>query len=154
MKKKHLIFLGGLILAFAIFQAMSSYEFRRNVSDYTNSMFGKTSRAEEKRLRDASSQLLPALIDVGARGCVACTMMEPVLDELDGEYTRALRVEFVDIRKNPEAEDTYRIRAIPTQIFYDATGKEVARHMGYISKDQILQVFRRYGIEIKKDGAA
>jgi thioredoxin 1 len=151
MQKKHLLLIGAIMIILIILHGISSYEFRRNVSDWTNPMLGKPTRAEKKKLRTPSFHPLPALIDVGSKGCAACTIMEPILDELDEEYTQSLRVEFVDMRKDTYAGNWYRIRVIPTQIFYDASGKEIARHMGSISKEQILEVFKKNGIEIKKD---
>ena len=77
-------------------------------------------------------------------------MMAPILEELKREYTGRLEVEFIDVWKNPNAGKKYGIRGIPTQIFYDASGKELGRHLGFISKEQILQSFIKFGVEIKK----
>ncbi|MCX5805411.1 MAG: thioredoxin family protein [Proteobacteria bacterium] len=151
MQKKQLLLIGGIMIVLFILHGISSYQFRRNISDWTNSVLGKPTRAEKKKLRTPSSHPMPVLIDVGSKGCAACTMMEPILDELDEEYTQSLRVEFIDMRKDSYAGNWHRIRVIPTQIFYDASGKEITRHMGTISKEQILEVFKKYGIEIKRD---
>ena len=97
----------------------------------------------------ASLKKLPRLIDVGADKCIPCIAMAPILEELKKEYTGILDVEFVDVWKNPNAGEKYRIRGIPTQIFYDASGKELGRHMGFISKEQILQSFKKLGVELK-----
>ncbi len=97
-----------------------------------------------------AAKSLPRLIDLGADKCVPCIMMAPILDEMKKEYAGVLDIEFIDVWKNPNAGQKYRIRGIPTQIFYDASGKELARHMGFISKEQILQGFKQLGIEIKK----
>ena len=77
-------------------------------------------------------------------------MMAPVLEELKRDYAGILNVEFVDIWENPNAGQKYGIRAIPTQIFYNASGKELYRHMGFMSKEQILETFKVLGIELKK----
>jgi thioredoxin 1 len=151
MQKKHLIFIGCLMLVFVAFHGISSYEFRRTVTDFAYTMTGKSDRIAKKKLSAPPSRPLPALIDVGAKGCTPCRMMEPTLKELEEDYTQSLRVEFIDLSKNPEAQEKYRVRVIPTQIFYDASGNVFARHVGYISKAQILEVFKKYDIEIKKD---
>jgi thioredoxin 1 len=36
---------------------------------------------------------------------------------------------------------------IPTQIFFDATGKEVSRHTGFFAKDKIIEQFKTMGVE-------
>lgn len=95
------------------------------------------------------SAKLPRLVDVGADKCIPCIMMAPVLGELKKEYAGVLDVEFVDVWKNPSAGQKYGIRGIPTQIFYDANGKELKRHMGFISKQGILDEFQKLGIALK-----
>lgn len=92
---------------------------------------------------------LPRIVDVGADKCTPCIMMAPILEELKKEYAGVLIVEFVDVWKNPQAGEHYRIRGIPTQIFYDADGKELKRHIGFISKQEILNQFQRLGISLK-----
>lgn len=76
-------------------------------------------------------------------------MMAPILEELKKEYAGILDVEFVDVWKNPGAGQKYGVRGIPTQIFYDANGKELKRHMGFISKQGILDEFHKLGIPLK-----
>ena len=95
----------------------------------------------------------PALVDVGAKQCIPCKMMEPVLEELKAEYAGVLRVEFIDVQVDPQTATKLGVRGIPTQIFYDASGKERYRHMGYMSKEGILAAFKKLGIElVRKDG--
>ncbi len=92
----------------------------------------------------------PALVDVGSRQCIPCKMMEPDLNELKAEYARVLRVEFIEVEVNPEAAKKLGVRVIPTQIFYDASGKERHRHVGYMSKENILKTFRELGVELSR----
>jgi thioredoxin 1 len=47
--------------------------------------------------------------------------------------------------KNPEEAEKYNIKSIPTQIFFDANGKEISRHTGFISEEDILKVFEKQG---------
>ncbi len=91
---------------------------------------------------------LPRIVDVGADKCIPCIRMAPELENLRKEYAGALEVEFVDVWKYPDEARKYRVRAIPTQIFYDASGKERARHLGFISKEDILAKFKELGIPI------
>lgn len=92
---------------------------------------------------------LPLLIDIGAKQCIPCKMMAPILEELKREYAGVLNVQFIDVWENPNAGQKYRIRAIPTQIFYDASGRELYRHMGFMSKEQILNAFKEFKIDLK-----
>ncbi len=91
---------------------------------------------------------LPRLVDLGAEKCIPCKMMAPILDELRDEYEGKLDVMFIDVKKNPNAIHEYEIDLIPTQIFYDASGKELFRHVGFFSKEEILQKWEEFGISL------
>jgi thioredoxin 1 len=93
---------------------------------------------------------LPRIVDVGADKCIPCIRMAPELEKLRKEYAGVLEVEFVDVWKRPQDAEAYKVRGIPTQIFYDASGKEITRHFGFISKEDILAKFRELGISIVK----
>jgi len=93
---------------------------------------------------------LPRLVDLGASTCIPCKMMVPVLEELKAEYAGRLRVEFVDVRENPDAAADYGIQLIPTQIFQDASGKELFRHEGFMSKEDILAEWAELGFSLAR----
>ncbi len=75
---------------------------------------------------------LPRLLDLGAHSCIPCKMMAPILEELKKEYAGAFKTDFIDVWKNPDAGKQHGIQAIPTQIFFDAEGKERYRHTGFL----------------------
>jgi thioredoxin 1 len=97
---------------------------------------------------------LPRLVDLGADKCIPCKMMAPVLKELKQEYDGRMVVEFIDVWKNPDAGKAYQINLIPTQIFFDPTGKEVFRHEGFFSKKDILARWKELGVDLKSEGSA
>jgi thioredoxin 1 len=92
---------------------------------------------------------LPKLLDLGASKCIPCKMMATVLEELKKEYAGKLEVEFIDVWKNPDAGKHYGIEVIPTQIFYDTTGRELFRHIGFFAKKDILAKWKELGVELK-----
>jgi len=103
--------------------------------------------------RDASAlqrteNPLPRLVDLGAGKCIPCKMMAPILEELKEEYKGQFDVVFIDVWENEAAGDQYGIRMIPTQIFFDAEGKEVFRHEGFFSKEDILAKWKELGIAL------
>ena len=118
---------------------------------------GLSEAASEPATKAASKEestpasVTPLLVDVGADKCVPCVMMAPILEELKKDYSRSVQIKFVDVWKNPGAEKPYRVRVIPTQIFYDPSGKEFFRHEGFYSKADILGKFRDFGFDLKKD---
>jgi thioredoxin 1 len=93
-------------------------------------------------------QKLPKLLDLGATKCIPCKKMAPILEELKKEYAGKMEVEFVDVWQNPDAGNQYGIRLIPTQIFYDATGKELFRHEGFFGKEDILGKWKALGVDL------
>jgi thioredoxin 1 len=97
---------------------------------------------------------IPRLVDLGADKCIPCKAMAPILVELRKEYTGRMQVDFVDVWKDPRAGNPYNIYAIPTQIFFDANGKELTRHEGFISKQDILATWKRFGVEFSVPGAS
>ena len=86
------------------------------------------------------------MLDMGADRCVPCKMMAPILRELETEYQGKAAILFIDVWKNPEQGKSFRIRAIPTQIFYDKDGREVLRHEGFMDKQSIVAVLERLGV--------
>jgi len=94
-------------------------------------------------------QAIPRLVDLGADKCIPCKMMAPMLEELREEYKGRLEVTFIDVWKNPSAGRQYGIRAIPTQIFFDASGRELYRHEGFFSKKDILAKWQELGIKFQ-----
>lgn len=98
----------------------------------------------------ARTAKLPKLLDLGADKCVPCKMMAPILEELKREYAGGLEVEFIDVWKNPEAGRRYGVQIIPTQIFYDAEGRERFRHVGFISKEDILAKWKELGVNVRR----
>ena len=77
------------------------------------------------------------LVDLGAKTCIPCKLMAPILAELQEEYKGRAEVVFIDVREDPRQGERFKIRSIPTQIFYDRQGKEVHRHSGFLSKKEI-----------------
>lgn len=91
---------------------------------------------------------LPKLLDLGAGKCIPCKMMAPILDQMKKDYAGKLEVEFIDVWKNPDAGKQYKIEVIPTQIFYDASGKELFRHIGFFGKEDILSKWKELGVDL------
>ena len=86
------------------------------------------------------------MIDLGAAECVPCKLMAPILEEVRGEYAGRADIVFIDVWKEPERASKYGIQAIPTQIFFDAKGREVYRHMGVLDKQAIVEILARLGV--------
>jgi thioredoxin 1 len=134
----------GIAGAVALKQSKAPAESKRTATA------APASTAAEK----GSETPLPRLVDLGAGKCIPCRKMAPILEELKTEYAGRMDVEFIDVWKNPDAGKAYGIDVIPTQIFYDAAGKEVFRHVGFFGKEDILAKWRDLGVDLKGKAAA
>jgi thioredoxin 1 len=126
------IFIGAGLVAWKIVQSSN------------NPRSGITSSTEKKTQRTG----LPKMIDLGTTTCTPCKMMIPVMEELESNYSDQMIVEFINTAENPDKASEYGISVIPTQIFFDKNGKELTRHTGYISKEDIISTFLKYGVTI------
>jgi len=87
------------------------------------------------------------MVDIGAKKCIPCKMMAPIMEELEKEYKDKAAIVFIDVWENPRAGDKYGIQLIPTQIFYDAKGKEMSRHEGFMEKAAIVAELTKLGVK-------
>lgn len=94
-----------------------------------------------------AAKKLPRVVDLGAGKCKACLELAPILEQLKKEYAGRVTVEFIDVWKDPKAGDPYKIRVIPTQVFFDADGKEVWRHEGFLPKVDFIAKFKELGVK-------
>ncbi len=87
----------------------------------------------------------PLVIDLGARRCIPCKKMAPILESLSNEYRGRAGVLFIDVNEDQAAALKFRIQMIPTQIFFNSQGKEVKRHIGFMEKTDILKELKAAG---------
>ncbi len=101
---------------------------------------------------ETNTAALPKLLDLGSLKCIPCKQMAPILEKLAEEYNGIMVVEFIDvwIKENAVKAQKFGIEGIPTQIFLDANGKELARHTGYISEEDILKQWKELGYDFVK----
>lgn len=85
------------------------------------------------------------MVDLGAGECIPCKMMAPILAKLEKQYSGKAAVVFLDVWKDRAPAKRFGIRAIPTQIFFDKNGKEVYRHEGFLSEEEIVQRLKDMG---------
>lgn len=87
------------------------------------------------------------MVDIGAKKCIPCKMMAPIMEELEKEYKDRAAIIFIDVWENPQAGKKFGIKLIPTQIFYTAEGKEVSRHEGFMEKAAIVAELEKLGVK-------
>jgi thioredoxin 1 len=81
----------------------------------------------------------PALYEFGAGYCVSCKEMAKIMAELTPQYGDQVEVRMVYADKEKDLFQQYKIMLIPTQVFLDASGKEVDRHIGALPKEEVIK---------------
>jgi thioredoxin 1 len=87
------------------------------------------------------------LIDLGATECVPCKMMAPIMEKLEKAYSGKAAIVFIDVWKHRDQASRFSIRAIPTQVFFDVSGKEIYRHVGFMSEQAIIEQLSKMGVK-------
>jgi thioredoxin 1 len=132
MKKGNILFLTLLIFTILAFPYQAAFS---------------ASSSDRRFPKEIASAPLPKLLDFGRGKCIPCKAMAPILKELSEEYKDRVIIKVIEIDQESELTKANRIRLIPTQIFFDAKNKEVLRHEGFMSKDDIKKVFQKMGIQ-------
>ena len=87
------------------------------------------------------------MIDLGAKKCIPCKMMAPILAKMEKQYEGKAAIVFIDVWVHNEQARRFGIRAIPTQIFFDEDGKEKYRHIGFMDEKAIINRLKIMGVE-------
>lgn len=87
------------------------------------------------------------MIDLGAKKCIPCKMMAPIMEKMERKYEGKAAVVFIDVWEHREQAARFRIRAIPTQIFFDSDGQEVYRNEGFMPEKTIVAILEKLGVK-------
>ena len=87
------------------------------------------------------------MIDLGAKKCIPCMMMMPIMEKMEKLYKDRAAIHFIDVWENHDQAARFRVRAIPTQIFFDKKGKEVYRHVGFLDEKSIKAQLLKMGVK-------
>ncbi len=101
----------------------------------------------ERIPKDLAKAPVPKLLDFGRGKCIPCKAMAPILKELSEEYKDRVIIKIIEIDQESKLTGANRVRLIPTQVFFDAQNKEILRHEGFMSKDDIKKVFQKMGVQ-------
>ena len=87
------------------------------------------------------------MLDLGAKKCIPCKMMAPILAKLEKAYKGKADIVFIDVWENRQQAPRFKIRSIPTQIFFNEKGEEVYRHVGFLDEKSIVDQLTKMGVE-------
>jgi thiol-disulfide isomerase/thioredoxin len=89
----------------------------------------------------------PTLAEFGASSCDACDRMEAILENLRKEYLRSLNIVAIHVEEAHFLAARYGIGAIPVQVFFDAQGQEVFRHVGFFPQAEVARRLDEIGVK-------
>ncbi len=87
------------------------------------------------------------MVDLGAKSCVPCKMMAPIMEKMEKKYTGKAVIHFYDVWEDREPAVRFGVRVIPTQIFFSSEAKEVYRHEGFMSEADIVSQLSKMGVK-------
>ena len=107
----------------------------------------KTTFAGDHKATDVPVKGMVTMVDLGATACIPCKMMAPIMKKVEKVYKGKAAIIFIDVWKNKKPARKFGIRAIPTQIFFNKEGKEVHRHVGFMSESAIVKQLKKMGVD-------
>lgn len=87
--------------------------------------------------KDIIQSSTPTLIDFYATWCGPCKTMAPILDQLKDELKGKVRILKIDVDKNQEAANKFKVRGVPTFVLFKS-GEIQWRFSGAISKSEFV----------------
>ena len=112
----------------------------------TNTLF-----ANEPMLRETPYQYVassmgkgkPYFLEVGSDSCHSCQIMGKLLYKVHKKYPQ-YEIHFINVKKEREAAYALKIQMIPTQLIFDAQGREVYRHVGLLTTNDLMKTLHQY----------
>lgn len=112
--------------------------------------FLKNASASEKPKDDLDElpvKGMVTMIDLGKKTCTQCKMMAPILERLEKKYRGKAAIVFINLIDYPEQQYKYKLKALPTQIFFNPAREEVYRHVGFMAEEDIVAQLNKMGVE-------
>lgn len=129
MMKKHVLIIAGV----ALFISLTT---------------GPLSAAElTSDFESVPAKGIVTMIDLGAKSCIPCKMMAPVMKKVEERFKGKAAIVFIDVWKHRDQVKRFGVQAIPTQVFFDKEGKEVYRHVGFMGESDIAAKLKEMGVE-------
>jgi len=89
----------------------------------------------------------PTVLDLGAGSCIPCKMMKPIFEELEKEYKDKANIILLEIADHRDVANKYKVRVIPTQIFFNDKDEVYWRHEGFLAKEEIIKKLKELGVQ-------
>jgi thioredoxin 1 len=126
MKKKIIIML-SIVILFLLFSC------------------GNQAEKSDTKIVDSVQTAKITFIELGSLNCIPCKMMQPIMKEIEEEFSETVKVVFYDVwtKEGKKYGQQYGIKLIPTQVFLDENGEEFFRHQGFFKKEEIKKLINK-----------
>lgn len=84
------------------------------------------------------------VLEIGSSSCQGCIKMKKLINEVQKDVPN-LPIHVIDVYDDMKVFSFFNIKMIPTQVVINAKGEEVYRHIGGLSREELLSL-----VEISK----
>lgn len=92
-----------------------------------------------KTFQELIQDTKPLLVDFSAEWCGPCKIMAPILKDVASRLGETIRIIKVDIDKNPQAAQSYKVQGVPTLILFQ-NGKQLWRQSGVLQANELIRI--------------
>ena len=85
----------------------------------------------------------PVLIDFYATWCGPCKTLAPILEEVKDEVGESATIIKIDVDKNQELANKYKVRGVPT-LFLFKNGQQLWRQSGVLQKSELVGLINKH----------
>lgn len=89
----------------------------------------------------------PVLVDFYAEWCMPCKMFAPILEEVQEQYGKRLKIAKINIDDSIQLAQKYRVMSVPTLKLFTGEEEPRATFVGVMSQEELTDWLAENGVE-------